>query len=178
MISIDRATTYTILPGQSNFRPLENPAPRFCSSFEVAFRFAPSCWWPETPDNRVQRERWMKLKGFTHFFGRNNYRTVLIAFRPGKLEGVMEVIAYTNDKRGNWKTTGKPVEVHVGEVVYASCQVAGKTAKYEISYFGNITKYEHPWDSHWIRIYREVGTWINEPGAVQPMEIEIAFELT
>lgn len=175
---IENATTYTIAPGQNNFRPLESPLPRCAAGFELAARFTPSCWWPETPENRKQRERWMKLKGFTHFFGRNDYRSVMIAFRPGKLEGVIETTAYTNDKRGGWLTTEKPVEVFVGEVFYASCRLEGRKAHYSITYFENTTPYEHPWDAHWLKIYREVGTWINDPGAPQEMSLEIDFVLT
>lgn len=175
MIGIENAKAYTIAPGQNNFRPLESPLPRCASGFELAARFSPSCWWPETPENRKQRERWMKLKGFTHFFGRNNYRSVMIAFRPGKLEGVMEVTAYTNDKKGGWITTGNPVQVQADEVFLASCNLHGREAHYAISSFGRTTLYTHPWDTHWLKVYREIGTWINDPGAPQAMELDIDF---
>ena len=177
MTNIAQATRYTVTPGQKNFRPIENPKPRCCNGFRLTARFEPSCWWPETPANKKQRERWMKLKGFTHFFGRNNYRSVMIAFRPGKLEGVMEVIAYTNDKKGGWKTTGNPVEVFVEQVFDASCDLQGKKAHYTITSFGNTTLYTHPWDAHWLKIYREVGTWVNEPGAAQDMALEVDFQM-
>lgn len=176
-IKIEGAITYTIAAGQNNFRPLENPLPRCAKGFELTARFDPSCWWPETPENKKQRERWMKLKGFTHYFGRNKYRSVMIAFRPGKLEGVMEVTAYTNDKRGGWFTNGRPVEVYAGEVFFARCGLVGREAHYTISYFGNETPYTHPWDSPWLKVYREVGTWVNDPGAVQEMSLEIDFKL-
>lgn len=176
MVNIDRATTYTIEPGQRNFRPLESIGPRCAKGFELAARFSESCWWPETPDNKKQRERWMKLKGFTHYLGRNNYRSVMIAFRPGKLKNVIETIAYTNDKKGGWKTTGSPVEVYAGQVFLADCSLSGREAHYSIQSYGVTTLYTHPWDAHWLKVYREVGTWVNEPGAPQPMSLEIDFK--
>ncbi len=101
----------------------------------------------------------------------------MIAFRPGKLEGVMEVTAYTNDKRGGWKTTDSPVKVLAEQVFTASCNLEGQKAKYAIGYFSQVTLYTHSWDAHWLKIYREVGTYINSPGAVQEMELEINFKL-
>lgn len=176
---IENATRYTIAPGQNNFRPLENPLPRLASGFELAARFAPSCWWPETPENRKDREDWNKLKGVTYFFGPNDRRSAMIAWRPGKLQGVIEVTAYTNDKRGGWLTTGKPVLVHVGEVFLASCYLNGREAHYAISSFGRTTTYPpHPWDAPWLKVFREVGTWIGGSGAaVQEMELEIDFKI-
>lgn len=175
---IEDAKTYTIQPGQNNFRPLENLMPRCASGFHLTARFSESCWWPETPENRKHRERWMKLKGFTHYFGRNNYRSVMIAFRPGKLENVIEATAYTNDKRGGWKTTGLPVEVYAGQIFTASCNLQAREAHYAIQSYGRTTLYTHPWDAHWLKLYREIGTWVNDPGAVQEMNLEINFELT
>ena len=108
---------------------------------------------------------------------RNDRRSVMIAFRPGKLEGVIEATAYTNDKKGNWKTTGNPVEIFAGQVFTASCNLRGREAHYEIGSFGRVTLYTHPWDAHWLKVYREIGTWVNDPGAVQEMSLEIDFEL-
>ncbi len=171
-------TEYTIAPGQNNFRPLENPLPRFASGFELVARFDPSCWWPETPDNRKSREDWNKLKGLTYFFGPNNRRSAMIAWRPGKLEGVIEVTAYTNDKKGGWKTTGQPVEVYVEQVFTASCNLQGKGAHYAIQSFSRTTLYTHPWDAPWLKVFREVGTWIGGSGAAaQEMSLEIDFNI-
>lgn len=171
-------TEFTIAPGQNNFRPLENPLPRFASGFELVARFDPSCWWPETPDNRKSREDWNKLKGLTYFFGPNNRRSAMIAWRPGKLEGVIEVTAYTNDKRGGWKTSGSPVEVYAGQVFSASCILDRSIANYAISSFGRTSLYTHAWDAPFLKVFREVGTWIGGSGtAPQPMSLETTFKI-
>lgn len=171
-------TEYTIAPGQNNFRPLENPLPRlWVKGFELEARFHESCWWPETSENKKQRERWIKLKGITHFFGRNDYRSALIAFRPGKLKSVIEVIAYTNDRKGGWKTTENPVEVYAGQVFSAACSISGRVAHYVIQSYGRTALYQHQFDAHWLNVYREVGTWVNDPGAVQPMSLEVNFKM-
>lgn len=178
MAEIEDATLYTIAPGQNNFRPLENPLPRFASGFELVARFDPSCWWPETPDNRKSREDWNKLKGLTYFFGPNNRRSAMIAWRPGKLEGVIEVTAYTNDKRGGWKTTGHPVEVYVDQVFTASCNLKAREAWYYISSYGRTTLYTHLWDAPRLKVFREVGTWIGGNGAApKAMRLEIDFNI-
>ena len=178
MITIDKATTYTIAPGQSNFRPLENPMPRCASGFQLEARFDESCWWPETPENRDDRQDWNKLKGFTHFFGANNRRSVMIAWRPGKLKNVIEVTAYTNDKRGGWKVTGNPVEVYAGQVFSARCDLVGKKAHYVIQSFGLTSAYTHDWDRPSILVFREVGTWIGGSGtAPQSMKLEVDFRI-
>lgn len=175
---IEDATTYTIAPGQNNFRPLESPLPRCASGFELAARFTPSCWWPETPENREDREDWNKLKGLTYFFGPNNRRSAMIAWRPGKVENVFELTAYTNDKRGGWKTSGNPALVHAGEVFYASCWIGKRDVSYAVTTFGNTSPYIHPWDAPWLKVYREVGTWIGGSGvAPQEMELDIDFVL-
>lgn len=177
-MDIDGATRYTIAPGQNNFRPLENPLPRLASGFELAARFAPSCWWPETPQNRKDREDWNKLKGITYFFGPNDRRSAMIAWRPGKLEGVMDVTAYTNDKRGGWKTSGLPAKVYAGQVFTASCNMQGREVHYAIGSFGSTLLYTHPWDAPWLNVYREVGTWIGGSGAApQEMSLEVDFKI-
>ena len=186
MITIDRATTYTILPGQSNFRPLENPKPRRCSGFEVAFRFAPSCWWSvEDWEGDKDREDWNKLKGLTYFFSANNRCSAMIAWRPADDMNVFEVTAYTNDKKGGWEVTGQPVRIYAGEVCYARCYLGPRWIEYEVEYFGVKTRYAHAWNRPWLKLFREIGTSIgganNAEGpyggeATQPMEMEIAFQ--
>lgn len=172
-------TQYNILPGQNNFRPLENPKPRFGpKGFELEARFSESCWWPETPENREGRQDWNKLKGLTCFFGPNNRRSVLIAWRPGKLKNVMEVTAYTNDRKGGWKTSGNPVEVYAGQVFSASCSMDGKIAHYAISSFGRTALYTHAWDAPFLKVFREVGTWIGGSGvAPQQMSLKVDFNI-
>lgn len=178
MAEIENATLYTIAPGQNNFRPIENPLPRCAAGFELAARFHPNCWWPETPENRKDREDWNKLKGLAYFFGPNNRRSVIIAWRPGKLKNVVEVTAYTNDKRGGWKTTGQPVEVYVDQVFTASCTLKGREAWYAIGSYGRTTLYTHPWDAPHLKVFREVGTWIGGSGAAtQAMSLEIKLKL-
>ena len=181
-------TEYTIAPGQSNFRPLENPAPRWnVSGFRVAFRFDASCWWSvEDWEGDKDRDDWNKLKGLTYFFSSNNRCSALIAWRPGKRENVFEVTAYTNDKRGGFTVTGQPVEVYAGELVYADCYISPNRVHYTISYFGVETKYEHDFSRPWLKVFREVGTSIgganNSPGkyggyATQDMKLWADFEV-
>ena len=185
---IENATTYTISPGQSNFRPLENPLPRFQRGFEIAVRFDESCWWSaEDWEGDQDRQDWNKLKGLAYYFGLNNHRSAMIAWRPSERENTFEVTAYTNNKRGGWKTTGNPVEVVAGEVFYASGNITGRLVEYSITSYGRTSLYTHPWDKVWLNVYREVGTSIgganNSPGpyggeATQDMKMEIDFCLT
>lgn len=179
--------TYTIHPGSKNFAPKESFWPFRASGFRLACRLEPSCWWSaEDWEGDRDRADWNKLKGITWAFSANNKCSAMTAWRPGKLENVFEITAYTNDRRGGWTITGDPVEVYAGEVFYCDVTIFDDAVRYEVSYFGNVTEYVHPWHRPWLPYYRETGTWIggedNSPGpyggkATQYMEMEIDFEV-
>lgn len=178
---------YTIQPGQSNFRPVENPMPRWANGFKIEARLDESCWWSEE-DWQYDKDRqdWNKLKGLTWYFSSNKRCSAMIVWRPGKLENVFEITAYTNDKRGNFTVTGNPVEVYAGENFQASAEFGRRAIQYNISSFGRTSIYTHAWRRPWLRIYREVGTYVgganNSPGqyggqATQPMKMWAKFSL-
>ena len=179
-------TKYTIYPGNKNFDPSEPIWPFRASGFSIACRLTESCWWsPEDWEGDRDRADWNKLKGITYAFSANNKCSAMIAWRPGKLENVFEITAYTNDRHGGWTVTGTPVEVYAGEVFYCSARVYDDAVRYEISYYGNINEYTHPFRRPWLKLYRETGTWIggenNEPGpyggrATQNMVMWIDFQ--
>lgn len=187
MVNIERAKTYTILPGQNNFRPLENPLPRACSGFDMAIRFDKSCWWSQEDwEGDQDRRDWNKAKMISWFFSFNDCHSAGFAWRPADEEFVFDLTAYTNPKCGEWMTTGAPVKIYAGEMAYTRCRAGKRIVEYEIEYYGNVSKYSHSWKRPWPWLCREVGTSIgganNSPGpyggkATQAMKMEIDFQL-
>ena len=180
-------TEYTIAPGQSNFRPLENPAPIFMpSGFRVAFKFDPSCWYSlEDWEGDIDWYDINKLKGLTYFFSANNRCSALIGWRPAKAENTFEVMPYTNDRKGRFQFS-PGILVYAGEMVYAESYIGPNHVEYRLKYYGVETSYKHDFNRPWLRVFREVGTSIgganNSPGkyggyATQDMKLWADFEV-
>ena len=179
---------YTIRPGQTNWRPYENPLPRlWVKGFEVRFRFAPSCWWSQEDwQYDLDREDWNKLKGLTWYFSPNNKSSAMIAWRPAIEENIFEVTAYTNPERGRFQVTGTPVLIKAGEDGWARCQLGKREVDYTITTPMGENDYKHFWTRPAPGVWREVGTYQgganNEPGpfggaTTQYMEMETQFRI-
>jgi hypothetical protein len=182
-------TTYTIKPGQSNFRPFENPLPvRKPKGFKVSGYFLPGGWCSkEEWEGDDDWGDWQKLKGITHFFSVNSHRTIMIAFRFGVEPGTYELTAYTNDKSyaKGWHSSGSVI-VSEGEVFSFEAIFDGPR---KVHYKGSTEGGQYLDEVHTIRKFtlcREVGTFAggdnNSPGpyggkAVKEMSINLKFEI-
>jgi len=159
--------TYTIQPGQSNFRPLDIPWPRFgVRAFEVRAMFQPSCYYSlsewEGDDDWYD---WNKLKGITEFWTPNNCRACMVAWRPDAKREWFQVAAYVNYPGTNVQVAHLGI-IPAGVPFSVRVKMRGDEAVFEYDGDG-IRKsialaYRRPW------VCREVGTWIggadNEPG--------------
>lgn len=186
--------TYHIKQGQKHFRPC---APIWPVAHPGGFRFEAvlhrSLWFSaEEVGGDRDRGDWLKLTGITAAFGRNNYRSALIAYRPADVEGVFAVTAYTNDKHGKWETGAAGIEittVRAGEVFTGSVlfdmSLFTDTVEYYIhTQLGTYTA-KHDFDTPLHRRYRQVGGAHgganNSPGpyggrAVKDGSYELGFE--
>jgi hypothetical protein len=179
--------TYSIHPGQTNFRPLENPLPRFkVKGFTFSAKFLPGGWCSkEEWEGDADWFDWQKLKGITKFGSANNKQTAFIAFRFGVKPETYEITAYTNDSKAGWVVSKDIIIIETGEVIAGSCDFKDNQAVYDIKSEGG----EFLKESHTLKnfcIGREVGTFAgganNSPGpfggvAFKKMQIEIDFNI-
>jgi len=171
-------TTYTIKPGQWNFRPLESWRPRFVvRGFSGWAKFDESAWFDWEGD-RDARD-WNKLKGLTRYIGANNHHSAIIAWRPAEERGVFEVAAYTNYPGARW-IVGELVKAKAGEKVHFEAVIYKRKVQYKIQ--SSLTGH----DFRRCTIMREIGTSIgganNSPGeyggkATQEMKIEVEMKI-
>ena len=173
--------TYQIKPGQKNFRPFENPLPRFgATGFELELIIEPGGWC-SLDDWQGDRDYydWQKVKGLTSYFSPNHCRTAMFAFRFGEQEETYQIAAYTNFP-GKTRTVGPVLEVQAGEKVFAQAVLNRQEAIY---YYGS-HRVVHDFKRAWIM--REVGTYAggadNATGpfggrAVKPLTLNLAFSI-
>lgn len=178
-------TTYTINPGQSNFRPLERPWPIFRpTGFEVRFRILPGGWCSlEEWGNDRDWEDWQKIKGITHFLSPNDRRTAMGVFAFGDAPETYKIGAYTNDKKGNHQHQ-RALIIEAEQWCTLQCCFEPRLALFQFS----TQELKVPvikLDFNDFKIGREVGTFAggsnNAPGpyggkAIKRMLMEAAFK--
>ncbi|WP_282780414.1 hypothetical protein [Phaeodactylibacter xiamenensis] len=157
---------YHIKKGQKYFRPCVPIWPvAHPHGFEFEAVLDESLWFSkEEVGGDRDRGDWLKLTGITAAFGRNNYRSALIAYKPADVENIFQVTAYTNDKNGKWKSGKAGIEI---TTVRAGEEFNGK-AFFGQSFFTDTVEYyihtalgtytaKHDFDTPWHRRYRQVG---------------------
>ncbi len=173
--------TYSVHTGQTNFRPLENPLPRFnAKGFELEFLFHKGGWCSrEEWGGDQDYYDWQKLKGLTGFFSLNNRNSAMFAFRYGEQEESYQIAPYTNFK-GRWKVS-QEIIILAGQPVTVQA-VFGKD---KVTYYYGPLRVEHDFKRR--LVMREIGTYAgganNAPGphggqAFKDMKIDIDFKVT
>lgn len=186
--------TYTIKPGQKNFRPYEPIWPIWKpGGFTISGKFLPGGWcseeeWSYKDENGnivVDRDidDWQKLGGVTNFWSANSKQTAMFAFTFGKDEETYEVTPYTNPKKGRF-VAGKPMLVESGEQWFLDNDILKNKAVYNMYSEGNKSEEQDaPLTSFWLG--RQVGSYPggenNSPGpyggeAIKEMSIEMDFK--
>lgn len=146
--------TYQIKPGQKNFRPFENPLPRFgARGFELNFMIESGAWC-SLEDWQGDRDYydWQKLKGLTSYFSSNNRRTAMFAFRFGVEPETYQLVSYTNYP-GKRRGTGQILTFKADELVFTQAVFAAEEA---IFYYGP-HRMAHDFRAGYVM--REVGTY-------------------
>lgn len=177
-------TTYTIKPGQWNFRPLEPIRPRFVTKGFFGWAVFDESAWFDWGDDRDILD-WNKLKGLTSYFSPNNRHSAMIAWRPSPEMNLFEITGYTNYPGKKAQHSGlKSLKAFAGEEIFFTCTINAFSVYYRIECGERQVEIEHKFWKRWI--YREVGTSIgganNSPGpyggkATQNMKIDIDFNL-
>lgn len=191
---------YKIKKGKKNFRPLEPWRPHWnVRGFKFEIIFDESCWWDLEKDYQGDKDYfdWHKLCGVTAAFGRNNYRTAYIAFKPAQgQENTMLLTGYTNDKKGDWEYGNeaiKAIPVQCGVKAYGDAyfmthsELGHQMVSYEINVQGENEQLicKHDFDFPWHGFFRQTGTSFgganNSPGpygdrAIQDMKLYLGFK--
>lgn len=146
---------YTVEAGEQNFKPNESILPFFApKGFDVLAVFDSSAWY-SLDDWEGDRDwyDWNKLSGLTNYLSQNNKQTAMFAWRPDSTAYLIQVAAYTNDKRGGF-TPGPVERVPCGKLFIGKVNWSSRIARYtygEHAVDHNVTR---PW------ISRHTGTWI------------------
>lgn len=180
-------TTYTVQPGQTNFKPAEPIWPVFgVHGFKLKAKILPGGWCSrEEWDGDGDWSDWWKLAGITYWLSRNNKRSAMIALRFGVEPETWDIAAYTNDKQHarGWAASA-PLIINSGELLQAECNLIGNCAQYGV--IGEQSHSIHV--GHGIKGFstvRRIGTYAggnnNSPGpfggeATKPLSIEIDFQ--
>lgn len=154
---------YTVQAEKQNFKPNESFLPYIApKGFEVLAYFDSTSWYSleEWAGDRDWYD-WNKLSGLTNAFTANNKQTVMYAWRPDSTAYLIQVAAYTNDKRGGF--TAGPVElVPCGELFIGKVNWTSEVARYTYGETAIDHKITRPY------VVRHTGTWIggadNSPG--------------
>ncbi len=155
---------YCVKVGQTNFRPIDNPLPRFrCKGFAVQVRFTEDAWWSiDEVGGDADHYDELKLKGLTNFFSANNEDTVWYTWRPLPEKYTWRVTPYLNYPKSK-AVFGDPVTVTLQDVFDGVCGFrSGGKVEYTstvISNTGTKTTLVQSFDFKPAYIMRETGTY-------------------
>jgi hypothetical protein len=163
---------YTFTAGKHNAKPIDPVWPRvWPKGFRGSFILDKSCYF--SYENWEKDTDWFdwnfKIAGMSAYFSANNKRSAIITARPAFEQDMFLVTAYTNDKKGGFKTGTDTQKLGVlgfaaGEKVEYECKLtAGNLLTTHLLYTlrtGNQEIYiSHQFDVPWHGVYRQIGSW-------------------